>query len=372
MAAEPGAKSGHPPITGGRPVGECALQNMKNKRTADVANFLQNRPTEAKILVAETQTALQRRQHVSSPRMPDPRANRVLVYVSVRQCFHEKLVGVGRSLSRDLRGKQISQQTAPAIQPQQIPLFRTVKGPGGNPLDRACRARRPRFQNGRPRGIGEQTGTDQHAGVVVEIKGGAADLNRNGQHAPARAAGKQSLGSPEVGQCGAASLSHQIERKHCVWQTQPFTHVTGQTRTEIAGASTDDDRVNGVRRRLGILHSSTSCRFRQCGRMMAKPGVECVRVQFERFLQLLEHKMTSGNPALGIKDLLQQGLRSGRKPRKRIRISQCLPAFFLRIAVFRDSGPQSGDEHRAVYRRRVIPQAGGRSCRSCRLIRALS
>src|SRR5262245_31210513 len=92
--------------------------------------------------------------------------------------------------------------------------------------------------------IAEQTRADKHARVVVEVEGGAANLNANGQDVLRLARIEQRFGRAQVGQGSAATLADQVEVQNVVPQSQPLAYVAGQAGAQITSAGADDQSVH--------------------------------------------------------------------------------------------------------------------------------
>ena len=143
-------------------------------------------------------------------------------------------------------------------EPEGVALFRRETGRTEFPFDPPVI--RPRFprQNRRARAVAKQTGADEHAGIVVEIKCRAANLDADGQDFLGAFGGQQGLGGAQIGQRRAAALADQIQREDIRAQTEPFTHVTGKARTQIAGAGADEHGVNFRGRATGVLQGAVA------------------------------------------------------------------------------------------------------------------
>jgi hypothetical protein len=78
----------------------------------------------------------------------------------------------------------------------------------------ACFAIRRGGEHGGTGAIAKQARADENAGIVIEVKRRAADFDADRQNRLATPRAQQRLRRAQVGQRGAASLAHQIEREH--------------------------------------------------------------------------------------------------------------------------------------------------------------
>ena len=85
---------------------------------------------------------------------------------------------------------------------------------------------------GSPTGaIGEQTGADQYARIIVDEESGAANFHADGEHALGATGGEQRFARPEIRQGRAAALADEVEREDIRPQSQLLADIAGQTRT---------------------------------------------------------------------------------------------------------------------------------------------
>ena len=91
----------------------------------------------------------------------------------------------------------------------------------------------------------------------------------------------------------ATTLPNQIARHGIGAQPQPFADITGETRTQIAGAGADNDGINLRGRELGSGQSAFGGLGGEFGCVPGKAGVQRVGCQDEGILQTL-HRQVSG------------------------------------------------------------------------------
>ena len=124
----------------------------------------------------------------------------------------------------------------------------------------------------------------------------------------------------------AAALSDEIERKDVGRQAEPLADVARQAGAQVAGARADDDRVD-VAGRQGPHRPARARRPRRDGgRVLREPRVEHVRIERERFAQIVEREMAAADAVVAAKHLSKDRLRSRAERRKDDRTRRARPS----------------------------------------------
>src|SRR3954470_11208161 len=97
------------------------------------------------------------------------------------------------------------------FEPKQIPIFCVQQRAPAAPMNFIFGSRRS-GEHGGTGAITEKTGADEHTGIVVKIKGSAADLHTDRKHMPVAARRKQGFSSPHIWQGSAAALANEVEQ----------------------------------------------------------------------------------------------------------------------------------------------------------------
>ena len=136
-----------------------------------------------------------------------------------------------------------------------------------------CRERKS-WRAGRPppasapdrggRAVAEQAGAHHHAMVVVEVEGGGADLDCDARDHGVGSRRQQWLAARSDGI--AAPQPSPTILEDCVGaETELFRHVAGDSRTEIAGARADEERVDDRGAHAGLRERGSSARLARRG-----------------------------------------------------------------------------------------------------------
>ena len=205
--------------------------------------------------------------------MQNPRSNLISLHARLREHFREDSRRVLGRKRRHLSRQNVSQHPFALLEAKVVAVFRAQNRPGCFPFDATLVWCRRVAQNGSAGAVAEQTGADQYAGIVIQIKGRAAHFDTNGQNSFAPSAGQQGFGRPPIRQGGATALPDQVERQHIRAQAEPFADVTRQTRTEVAGAGADNHRVDPFRPERGVPQRFGSRLRGQRRRIFGKTGV---------------------------------------------------------------------------------------------------
>ncbi len=170
------------------------------------------------------------------------------------------------------------------------------------PRDAPRAVERRARQHRRAGAVAEQAGADQHAGVVVEVHRGAADLDADRQHVLGRARGQQRAAELQVGQGGRAALADQVVGLDVGAQAEALDDIAGQARAQVAGAGADDDRVD-----RGRLEPRGGQRARRClggerRRVREEAPVQRVGIDREDLVERVEREPARLDAVVALQD----------------------------------------------------------------------
>ncbi len=140
-------------------------------------------------------------------------------------------------------------------------------------------------------------------------------------------------------------MPDQIQRQHRRVQAEPFAHIAGQPRAQVARARADDQRADVGGFQPGLFQSAFGrLRGEQRG-VVGEARVQRVGRHLERFRQRIQGEVTADNAVVAEQDFLDDRAGAGVEPRKLLDRLRRLPALFLRETPRRRSRPQPDDKH---------------------------
>jgi hypothetical protein len=134
--------------------------------------------------VAELEALLEREQHVAAAGMHDPRGDVARHEAGAHEHRLEHALGVLGGERGHLAGQDVAQHAVALLEHQRLALGGLDQRGAVDPFDATLRRRVAGLAR-EDRGAGavaEQARADQHAGVVVEVHRGAADLDADREH----------------------------------------------------------------------------------------------------------------------------------------------------------------------------------------------
>jgi hypothetical protein len=236
---------------------------------------------------------------------------------------------------------------------QQVPVRRIGDAAAVEPVQGGAIRPGRRGNHGRTRAVAEQAGADQHAGIVVEIERGRADLDADRQRVPCLARRQNRFRRAQVGDGRAAALADQVERKRVRPETEAFDHVTGEAGAKIAGAGADDDGVDGVLVEAGLLQRALR---RLCGQrrgVLGETVVQRVGNEFEGEAEVGQREIARADAVRALQDAGDELARHRLEFAVLAAALERVQAIDLRVAIRRVGGAQSDDMHPLVLA--VVP-----------------
>ena len=171
-------------------------------------------------------------------------------------------------------------------------------------------------QNGRAGAVGEQTRADQNAGIVIEKKSRAADLDADGENFFCATGGENGFGGAQIWQRRAAALADEVERENIRTQAELFADVTREAGTQIAGAGADEDGVHFLRPAVGVFQRALRGLGGKRRRVPGEAGLQGVGRLVKNFGERVERKMPRVNAVVAAENFFEDGVRTRLEPGK--------------------------------------------------------
>ena len=176
--------------------------------------------------------------------------------------------------------EQIPQLATALLKPDTVAVFWVVVRVERMASD-ARRARLRAPDAGR-RAIPEQTGTDDDAGVIVEVERGRADFDRHAGDGGCRVGGQDTVDRPQGGDSRTAAESDQILKPRIVPQAQGLRNIATHARAKVTGAGAHHQGVDFVRLNPSCLQCGAECLGGQGGGRMTEFLVQFICFQREK------------------------------------------------------------------------------------------
>ena len=140
-------------------------------------------------------------------------------------------------------------------------------------------------------GIGKEAGADQHAGIVVELKGRAANFDADREHLLRGAGFQERAGQMEIWKGGAETVPHEIGEVGIGSQAKAFADVTGEAGTDRAGAGADKERIELLEVYSGLFSGAAGGGFAHDGRVFRKSAMQRVWIERESLVQIFQDEI---------------------------------------------------------------------------------
>ena len=165
--------------------------------------------------------------------------------------------------------------------------------------------------DGRARPIAKQAGADEHARIVVQIKRRAANLDADTKNRFAASGLQQARGGPQIRQRCPASLPDQIQRQHRRVQAEPFAHIAGQPRAQVARAGADDHCADVGGFQPGLFQSAFGRLGGEQRGVMGEASVQRVGSHLESFRHRIQGEVAADNAVVAEQDFLDDRAGAG-------------------------------------------------------------
>ena len=159
--------------------------------------------------------------------------------------------------------------------------------------------------DGGGRAVTEKAGTDEDAGIIIEVERGGADFHGDARDGGVGIGRKHMAGRAQGGNGRAAAETDEILEKGIGAQPEFFGDVTRDAGAEIAGAGADQERVEVGGAKTNRGQRSRECARRQGGCLGAKDGVELVGGAFENVINLWRGEVSGRDAMIAAQDAVQ-------------------------------------------------------------------
>jgi hypothetical protein len=211
----------------------------------------------------------------------------------------------------------------------------------------AGRGRRGGAPEGGRGAVAKEAGADEYAGIVVEVKGGGADLDRDAGDGGFGPRGEEGGGGAEGGDGGTAAEADEILEKGVGAEAEGFGDVAGDTGAEVASAGADEEGIELVGVQAGAGEGGGEGAAGEGGCLAAKGRVERVGGGREKIFERGKREVAGGDSAVAPENGGEGEAGAAREARAGLRGFEEAPAVGLGEARGRDGGGEGVEIHRA-------------------------
>ena len=195
------------------------------------------------------------------------------------------------------------------------------------------------------RAIGEQARADEHARIVIHVKGRAANFDADGENFSGASAGEDGFAGAEVRHRRAAALTDEVEREDVFPQAELFADVAREAGAKIAGAGADEHGVHLGRRAAGILQRAAGGGRGERGRVLGEVRLQVVGRGVENFRKGIQREVAGVNAVVAAQDFFEDGFGARLELGELGPLLHRVPARALGMALRGNSGAEADDKH---------------------------
>ncbi len=200
-------------------------------------------------------------------------------------------------------------------------------------------------EHDRRRAVAEEAGADEHAGVVVEVEGGGADLDRDAGGDGVGVRGEHALGGAERRDGGAAAEADEVLEVGVGAQAELLGDIAGDARAEVAGAGADEQRVELVGAQAGLGEGAGEGAAGEERGLAAEGLVELVGGGGEHLVDGRVGEVARGHAAVAAQDGLEHETGAARQAFAGLGGGDDVPALALGVAGFGNGGGEGVEIH---------------------------